>query len=130
MTKYRPAIKCPTCRSYPNIRFAEEEVRDAGRRPQMQLVQEVTCQSCGTRYWIRAKDIINATPKGTRPAVEWQSRLPERARAALRHAGISELGQLLAIEDWSSIPGIGPSTAKAMRSALEAAGLTRPEVVA
>ena len=42
---------------------------------------------------------------------------PLRGRVALQESGIT-LAELRKIDDWTTIPGIGPSTADAMRAAL------------
>lgn len=138
MTKYRPEIKCPNCRSYPNTRFSEDAVREARSRPQMQLVQELTCQHCGCRYWLPNHAIINARPDREQASAAPQMNgarrfpfeLPPRAAKALEEAGIHNLEQLLRVEDLGSIPGIGPSTARTLRRILEAKGLTRPRALA
>lgn len=61
MTTYKPTSRCPICKRCPNVRFSEDEVRRAKRERQGAHVMSVACPSCGTRYWVHARDIAAAT---------------------------------------------------------------------
>lgn len=126
MTKYRVASsgRCPSCRRYPDIRFSEESVSQAKRMRQGQHIQEVTC-GCGRRYWLQARDLAAATPRGngaTAPTepTGWPEGFTPSAVGALSEAGITTMEALLAVEDWTTIPGIGQATDRKMRAAMAA----------
>lgn len=114
MTEYRPQSKCPNCSRAPNVSFSADQVEQAKRDRQAAHVVNVQCPRCRTRYWIRARDIAGARQDG--PAG-----LPADfpARDELMRAGVDSLEALAAIEDLTSIPGIGPAKAKRILSKLD-----------
>lgn len=131
MTRYVPKAKCPKCGRAPSVRFSEEEVARARRELQATRIVEVRCGRdrgrgrplrCGTRYWIRAKDIAFATPEAEaassgRANGDYPPGFPERGKVVLREAGLS-VDDLERIEDWQSIPGVGPATEREMKAAM------------
>lgn len=132
MTKYVPKARCPNCGKISSVRFSEEEVTRASRERQAAKVVEVRCGRdrgrgrplrCATRYWIRAREIAFATPEGhatpyERSNGDYPPGFPERGKVVLRESGL-EVSDLERIEDWQSIPGIGPATERKMRAAIE-----------
>lgn len=58
---WKSAARCPTCGRPPNVRFSRREVERARRERQLARLQTARCTRCGTRYWIRARDVANAT---------------------------------------------------------------------
>lgn len=130
MTEYVPKARCPNCGRAPSVRFSESEVERAKHERQSALVVKVRCGRdrgagtrlrCGTLYWIRARDIAQSTPSGRNGVAATNGAFPpgfpDRAKVALSESGIS-LAELRGIEDWQSIPGIGPTTEREMRAAL------------
>lgn len=125
---YKPTARCPRCGRPPAVRFSGAEVKRARRERQRANVQTAECSRCRTRYWIRAREIAEAQPERsgrTRRNGGLPTTLPDYARSVLVAAGIETVEELLEVEDYQSISGVGPATARAIEGALSEAGLAR-----
>lgn len=126
MTEYRPKARCPRCNRAPNVNFSAREVERAKRDRQAARITSVTCQRCGGKYWIRAREIAAATADpatngngAQAPAIPRD--FPERD--AVIAAGFETVDDLRKVGNLATTKGIGPIRAKVIREALDSVGV-------
>ncbi len=98
------------------MRFSATEVQRAKRERQATRVVNVQCRRCGTKWWIRAREIAAAVPD--RAFIDIPDDFP--GRDELLRAEVRTLQGVRALSDLTSVPGIGPATAKRINARLDA----------